>query len=612
MPAKDSAPPSADPPFKVPRSKSWPGVVFVLLVVGVALFFFIRAARAPKPQRVLVAIDVDGYWWTGSETSALVSDKLGAELSKLGFDVVKGGDPEAAKVLEKAPTLQEASRVLQAGFLAETKIVPEVIEHDIGGGYVELRVDAKIMLTFYGEPPREVGRVLSYAGAPTKKQAQKILATSLSSQILDAIVSPMIRHPKLKEIVDQRATNEGAELAPAVAWADRVDALMKKTNEAYADVRDKRIGAERGKPKPTFLSAPMAHDELAGVGKKGWLASTNDIRPLYVTDLDDVGYLTQLDSLEWRSLESPGNPGETLWRGYNAFGYPSAQDDHAVLVEDLFGGAKVITVVDAAGAKPRAVKSDDQHRYVDPKLSPGGKFIAVWDRPCASCASDLLVLAADTGAVVLHADRENGSFGGLAWLDDHHLLFLHATSGDDADAKMLVAPKPNDKDKKKTDVDAIASTSRLSIWTLDCAASPASLAAPVAAPVDVALGMPALDATSGIVVFASSGGTLATFDPKSGAFGSIAVDGTAAWPTVSPDGKLVAFELRDASSYQPEIAIVDIHGGPTKKLTDNDAEDGHPLFTADGRFVVYETVEDDPAFGKERTLVWVASVPVPP
>ncbi len=644
MAPPDSAPLSHEPPFVRSKWRFLPAILIFVAITGAAAFFIVRAGKAVKPQRVLIAIDVGGYWWNGSAAAATVSDRLAARLSKLGFDVVKGGDPEASKILEKSKSLREAADQLHAGFLIEAKIVPEIIKHDVGGGYVELRVDSKVTLTYAGEAPKEVGHIVSFSGAAELKEARKLIADSVSDQAMDAVIAPMVQHPAIVEITSKRATNESALLAPAVEWVDRRDKIMKKTMESYDAARAKRVESEKGNPRPTFLSAPSAHDELAGVGPKGFLASTNDIRPFFFPETEQMGWLVQLEAVEWRKVDAAvaaGSAGELQWKGYNIFGYPSSQGDRAVLVEDLFGLAKTITVVDAAGAKPRRIKFDPEHRFIDPKLSPGGKFVATWDRSCPSCAGDLLVLAADTGAVVFQANRENGGFGSFAWLDDHRLVFVHTTSGDDADAKLFPRPKPKvepgkdgkdakngkngiDAQKAKPTADELTGGSTLdpeeqpklpavSVWTLDCAASPASaavLAEPIEVPPLVGVETLAVQPGGKLVVFGSGRSKLTSLDMTTGTFGEIAIEGFARWPAFSPDGKLIVFEQRN-DYVDNEIALVPTAGGKTLKLTLNEANDRLPTFSSDGRFVLYETIEEDPNFPKTHNLSWVASIPVP-
>jgi hypothetical protein len=627
MSAPESVPLSGDVPF-VKKRKLWPIALVAVVAIAAIAFFAIRASRARVPTRVLVAIDLDGYWWEGSESAATISDRVATHLSKLGFDVVKGGDPEATKILEKNRALRDAARKLKAGFLLEVKLAPVAHVHEEANDYVELRIDAPVMLSFGDDTPREIGRIVAYAGAPNEKDARQEIVSSVTDQLVGAAVGPMIAQPEIRDILAKRATNEAAVLAPAVAWVERRDRLVKKALEMYRTLRDERTKNERGNPKPTFLSAPDAFDELAGVGPSGWLAATKGIRPAYFAEREELGWYVELETVEWRTLD-PKAPAKRVFEGYNVFGYPSAQGDAAALVEDVFGWAKAITLVADPSSKPRRIKVDPEHRYVGPVVSPGKRFIATWDRSCASCPDELLVLAVDGGATVFHVERENGSFGGFAWLDDHRLAFLHTASRDDGDAKVLPRPRTPEeleaekksaaaeKKPKPVDDDAITEDyaqpkpAVTALWTLDCSVTPATLGPALRVPDAVVIENPTVSPSGSVLVFHTLRGSIATLDLASGTFGSIAVPGLARWPSFSADGKRLAFELFADGASSAEIAIVDVAGGAARALTDNDAIDRRPFFTADGRTILYETTEPDPVFPKSRNVLWVASVPVP-
>ncbi|MBL8715458.1 MAG: hypothetical protein JNL79_05650, partial [Myxococcales bacterium] len=52
-------------------------------------------------------------------------------------------------------------------------------------------------------------------------------------------------------------------------------------------------------------------------------------------------------------------------------------------------------------------------------------------------------------------------------------------------------------------------------------------------------------------------------------------------------------------------------GGPVQVLTKNEFRDRFPQFSSDGQRIVYETIDEDPTYPKNRLVVWVASVPAP-
>src|SRR6187401_2600608 len=98
--------PEAEPPESlealVPKRRLWPVFAVLGLVIAAAGVLTFRSMTATDPLRILVAIDLDGYWWEGSQPAARLADELGEHLAELGFDPVKGGDPKVMKALESA------------------------------------------------------------------------------------------------------------------------------------------------------------------------------------------------------------------------------------------------------------------------------------------------------------------------------------------------------------------------------------------------------------------------------------------------------------------------------------------------------------------------------
>src|SRR5262249_39725279 len=150
----------------------------------------------------------------------------------------------------------------------------------------------------------------------------------------------------------------------------------------------------------TFHSHLAAEDLLVGVAPGGYFVKTADVAPFFSVKSRSTGRSELLETVAFRPLDGPPpkDPAEAaalpaLWKGYHVFTYPSAsrEGDRVALVEDLFGWAKTITMVDRAGAAKR-VRIDPEHRFVDPKLAPGGRFVAAYDRPRPGAPADLLVL----------------------------------------------------------------------------------------------------------------------------------------------------------------------------------------------------------------------------
>jgi Tol biopolymer transport system component len=69
-------------------------------------------------------------------------------------------------------------------------------------------------------------------------------------------------------------------------------------------------------------------------------------------------------------------------------------------------------------------------------------------------------------------------------------------------------------------------------------------------------------------------------------------DGQDDWPTVSPDGRLVAY-----ASYrgdQNDIHVVDVVTGAETNLTTDGADDIHPTWSPDGSRILFNSTRDDP------------------
>src|SRR5689334_12246696 len=87
-----------EPPAGWTRRRLWPLAavcVLVTLCLGGAYWWRSR----PDPFRVLVAIDVGGQWWEGSRPASALADEICEGLSKIGFEPVRAGDPEVARIL---------------------------------------------------------------------------------------------------------------------------------------------------------------------------------------------------------------------------------------------------------------------------------------------------------------------------------------------------------------------------------------------------------------------------------------------------------------------------------------------------------------------------------
>jgi hypothetical protein len=575
-----------DVPSALPRRRLWPVVVAFCAIAAAIGFFVYRMARAPMPLRVLVAVDVDGYWWEGSKAAAALSDKLGGRLSALGFDVVKAGDPEVSKVLEKAKTPEDAARALHAAFVITARIVPEVIEHAIPDGkYYETRGAADVSVRHVDRAPVVAGKVATFSGAKgDKNRSVEGLAGSLADQAFDVVLPKIMADPSIVELLNDRQSNVAPAIFPARDYLLAREERNKHAIEGWDGLRAEHLAKENGKNKPTYLSPPGAHDELAGVTKDGPLASTNDVRPFFLPDRKVLGWINELETVEVRGKAS-------YFRGYNIYGYPGCAPGGSpvVLVEDLFGWAKTITVIASdTGKDSKRLRVDPEHRFLDPRIAPGGKTIGIYDRPCSTCAGDVMVI--DVSGKELHRiEAASGVVSGFTWLDATHLVYVFSPKGSPD------AEEPPEPELRIVDV----TTQALETIKL---------------PKGERYGMPTASPKGDLVAFERVDGqkAIALFDRATKTFSARQIPGWARAPSFSPDGSSLAFELSDGGKADIAVAKVQPLDGPVHKLTQNPYRDRYPLYSIDGSVVYYETVDDDPNWPEHRTVSWIASVPANP
>ncbi len=329
------------------------------------------------------------------------------------------------------------------------------------------------------------------------------------------------------------------------------------------------------------------------MGPAGYLVMTEDIRP-YVTPLrKKLLYYEQLETLEWRH---PDRPGQVLWRGYNVYSYPAASRDGvaAAFVEDVFGQAKALTVV--VGGEAKRVAVDPEHRYSSPRPSPAGKHVVAWDAACRDCDVGLLAVRVADGAVRLAAPREGGRFAGHGWADADTLLVLHTPA-----ALEPATPPPR----------RVFPAERQTLWRIDLSAGEPRPSPLFTAEEGTRLSQlsVSLDGSRAVArAHHRDQDGLGILDLQSGALTFHPVAGKLAWPRLSPDNSLVVFST--GGGTREEIATLPATGGSPRLLTRNAVRDRYPVFSDDGARIYYETLDDDVVFPRRRTS-FVASLPVP-
>ncbi|WP_437491456.1 hypothetical protein WME75_15660 [Sorangium sp. So ce1014] len=597
LPPTDAQPPApeADPPESldalVPKRRLWPVFAVLGLALAAAGVLAFRSLTATDPLRILVAIDLDGYWWEGSQPAARLADELSAHLAELGFDPVKGGDPEVMKALESARDPREAAKALGAGFVIEARLAPEIVEHPVKEGYFELRADAPVTLTFLDKGTSTEGRIRGYAGATKKDRAMALLANSMASQALDAVIAQLMDHPSVREITEGSDIKLLERLASARRFVKDRAANLDRAAGAYAARAKEAEAEEQG--RVTFLSHAAAEDLLVGTAEGGYFVKTADVSVFHSARSKDLARSEALETVEWRPLDQQAvptaDPGavKPMWRGYHVYSYPSSQrdGDRVALVEDFFGWAKTITIVDRSGQGKR-VRVDPEHRFVDPKLAPGGRFVAVYDRPEAGAQADLMVLDADSGKEVFGLHTENESLGGFAWLDGTRLMFIYVPDASEDDVRHLAV--------------------------VDVTKQPLSIERPFRAKPGEDLRNPAAskDGTKIVCVVDGDEPGIAVIDATTWRRKVYAAPGGASWPTFSPDAARVAFEARGAGGT--DIAVLALATGEVKKLTVGSAQERTPWFSEDGKRVLFEVRYRDPVFPQKRSLSRIASAAVEP
>lgn len=575
----------------IPKRRLWPVFAVIGAVVAAAGFFVWRSLTATDPLKILVAIDLDGYWWEGSEPAAKLADELSSQLADLGFDPVKGGDPKVMKVLESAKDPKEAAKKLGAGFIFEARLAPEVVEHPVKDGYFEIRVDAPAALTFLDKGTTSEAHIRGYSGATKKDRAMALLADSMASQALDAVIAQIMDHPAVREITEGSDVKLLERMNPARSFGKQRKQKLAEATEAYAK-RAKDIEAEE-QGRVTYLSHDAAEDMLVGVGGAGYFVKTADVTPYFSKRRSDMIRSEALETVEWRPLDQKATPttdpaaAKPMWKGYHVFSYPAAQSDgdRVALVEDIFGWAKTITVVDKAGASKR-VRIDPEHRFVDPKLSPGGKYVAVYDRPERNAPADLMVLDTESGKEVFGFHTENQSLGGFTWIDASRLGFVYvpqASEGEEQDLAVVDVSKPA-----------------------------LSVEHPFHAGSGDNIRMPSASRDGKSIVYVAGGGApgLAVIDTTTWKRRVHPVEGGAAWPSFSSDGAHVAFETTERGNA--DVAVLTLASGAVKRLTQSRGDDRLPRFSADGKRVLFEARYRDPVFPRSRWLSRIASVAFEP
>ncbi|NUO54505.1 MAG: hypothetical protein HOV80_37145 [Polyangiaceae bacterium] len=563
------------------RRSGLPILIAFLLLVGGGAFALYWFSTRPDTFKVLVAIDADGPWYKDGDTSEAISEEIAGGLDKIGFEVVKTDDKEAIAVLKKSKTLEDAAFDLRAGFVISGTVDPEVIEHPVEGGFVEVRAKVTLEVTLIGsDTPPEKDTFTAWAGGPTKKDAMKILGDSIASRAFDASVPRITGHPLVKEKLERGDMTALVRLDAAKRFLETRAAQLEAAKLGYDTVKETRT-AHKG-PRPiTYYGDFRGLDFLAGTGPAGALINTQGKRAFYHPKRSELLYINDLETVAWRT---EGADDKVLWSGYHVLGYPAAAPDgSAVLfVEDLFGRAKTLTVVDSSGT-PRRVMTHEQARFDNPEIAPGGGAAAMYVRLCYGCGRDFAVFALTDGTTLFrrdHAGEADEGYGGYAWIEPKKAVYV-------------VRPA----------VTEVGSVGGDELRVVDITSRPAT-DTKLASLEGERCGGPSTSADGKKILLACSGMTYraVVFDAASGERTETTIIGIS--PVISPDGTKAAY-TRDG-----DVFVANLADGAETRLTQNEFYERHPLWSTDNKRVYFESQAEDPMF-KGKSVGVVASVEAP-
>jgi len=594
----NSSPEEADAAdaFAPPKRRLWPvflGLGALALGGGVLAM---RSLGEPEPLRVVVAVDLDGNFWDGSRPSAALVNELCQRLDQIGFEPVRAGDPDILAVLKSAESPEAAAKKLRASFVVTTKLSPQTIEHPTSEPYFESRVDGTIEVRRVGDDAGGSGKIVGWAGAKSKTESLRVLGESLAVQAFDQIVPHLIEHPSIQAIFKGSDIKLADRVAKAKKYVDARHERLAAVQRNYEDLEKRRREYDKGPAKVKYHSAMSAQDTLGGISPTGFLVKTADVAPIVLPRTMGLGYTSGLETLEWRTFAGER---KVLWSGYHLYSYPSVAPGGSpvVMVEDLFGWAKTVTVVQADGNSKR-VKVDPEHRYLDPEIAPGGKACILYDRPCQTCTSaDLLVVSLDDGRELYKRPSDNGTYSGFAWLHPNKFAFSFAP-------RAVANESPEGGENSVTEKPP--QVLRESLFVVDLSASPPAEEQVYAGPEGARFEFmkPSRDGKQLVMEYADKWAKIAVFDVEQKKMRFLE-----SWPdvgknpTFSPDGKFVAY------SAAGDIMLFDLAENKRREVTKNPWRERYPVFSADGERIYFESRANDPLF-EQRELSLIGSVAV--
>jgi len=584
--------PSMDMPL--PTRRIWPVFVVLLALVGGVGFLVYRELTAPLPLRVLVAVDVEGYWWDGSKPAAVMADYLSDHLSDMGLEPVNGGDPEVIEILEGSDDPMEAARKLRAAFVITGVVTPEVVELPVEGGYHEARVKGHLEVRhLLDDAPLAEVEIETFAGSKSPDRVKEMYGRSAARHALHNALPAIFGHVSIQDALSGGDPKLIDGLTPGKNYVAALERNLSEAKAAYEGLGAKQESTEG----VAFHSPANAQDRLLGVTPGHIVVATSDTKPFFSPKSLEMLRDESLEAVVLRSLK-PGteeivNDDQQLWRGYQAFTYPTVSGDGktVAVVENLYGYARTLAIA-GPGQKLRRLRVEPKRRLSEPRVSPGGKAIALIDRPCKDCANELAVSTLPEGRERYRLRKgEYARLETFRWAGDDHLLALFSEPRDpEADPE---EPPP-----------------AMTLWSIDVqtgekasivvAEGRTVLTAPVATP----------DGKH-VAISRFHAGMIAVVDVAGGKLKQYPIEGKATSLAISPDGRFVAYELRPKGKRGKELGLLDTKTGEAKAVTNTPFSERFPAFGADGARLYFEMRAEDPVFTGRRELIRIASVAVP-
>lgn len=590
----------------LPKQRPWGlliGLGVAAVVGGGAAWWF---ATRPDPFRVLVAVEIDGQAWEGSRPAAALTDDVGKGLEKIGFEPVDGGEPEVEKVLSKERDLVRAARKLDAGFVISGSLRPEVIEHPLEGGLVEVRTKTTLAVRYTLDDQAVEVPVEAWAYGRTKEAALERLAGTISERVFDTAVPAILEHRVVQEKLKGDIAAQ-ARLARAEKYVASRGFQLKEAKGRY-EALDQERAAFTATPFPiTYYGGLDGDIRLGGATAEGPLFRTADIAPFLSPHEFTLAWSYRLETLVVRDRERKD---KLLWNGYHILETPGAAPEGFPIVfsEDLLGFAKTITVVRESGEPTRLVVHPEA-RFYNPKVSPGGRFAAVHERACRSCGRAITVYSLEDGRVVYR--RASGSqgdvtdmattdekLGGYAWLGPDEIAYVADPRPAPPPASDPEDEAPDDKEEPEVVVPQLGELRVVKVGA----------AAPIERLVYTA-GSSCVDVTASpgtgklvLTCHRDLAGSLVVVDGRTGDAEDTGISGDG--PAFSRDGARVAFEVNG------DITMFELATKTLVALTKTPFDERAPYFSPDGKRVYFESRAPDPNVPR-RTVSSVASVEVP-